>query len=287
MIFFYLSEICTFDGYRLVLVNNRDETWDRPTKAASFWNNGHCISGLDEMPDRAGGTWLGMSRDGKIGALLNILGQQDHSKEGRGFLVTDYITGDSDIKDYAHKILKDKDKYNGFNLLLFDLCKEEDNLPVKPFFVSNAHNYISCVNLRTLPSNSYFGVSNSPLEYPFQKVIKGRDRFGQIVAKYPAVSMKEHLVKNLLILMSDQTSLLPDPVLERAAALVGLSPERTSQQSAINVMSPESKYGSRTTTIILVDGRGNVDYIERTVMHEVLDVCNATVIHESFKLDCN
>ncbi|CAL1531959.1 unnamed protein product, partial [Lymnaea stagnalis] len=272
VIFFYLSEICTFDGYKLVLVNNRDETWDRPTRAASFWDNGNCISGLDEMPDRSGGTWLGMNKDGKVGALLNILGQQDHSKEGRGFLVTDFITGDSDIKDYAQKVLKDKDKYNGFNLLLFDLGKQEDNLPVKPFFVSNALNYTSCVNLRTLPSNTFFGVSNSPLEYPFQKVIKGKDRFGQIVSKYPAVCMKEHLVKNLLVLMSDQTPLLPDPVLERAATLVGLSPERSSQQSAINVMSPESKYGSRTTTIILVDGKGNVDYIEQTVTHENLHV---------------
>ncbi|KAH9525715.1 Transport and Golgi organization protein 2 [Bulinus truncatus] len=202
--------------------------------------------GLDVMPGRAGGTWLGMSKDGKIGALLNILAQQDLSKEGRGFLVTDYIGGQADIYDYASKILENKDKYNGFNLVLFDLSKQEDSLPVKPIFISNTQSYFSCINYRSLPSNTFFGVSNSPLEFPFQKVVQGKQKFGEIVSRYPKINTKDLLVENLLHLMSDQTPLLPDPVLEKAGASVGFSPERIRQQSAINVVSAEAKYGTRS-----------------------------------------
>ncbi|XP_055861442.1 transport and Golgi organization 2 homolog [Biomphalaria glabrata] len=284
ILFFCQSELCSSDGYKLILANNRDEAWNRPTQKANFWNNGHCISGLDLMQDRAGGTWLGMNKDGQIGALLNILGQQDHTKEGRGFLVSDFISGKKDIHNYAEEILDKKDNYNGFNLVLFDLSKQEDFLPAKPVFVSNTLNYFSCINYRSLPSNTFFGVSNSPLEFPLQKVVQGRQKFGQIVSKYPKVSTKDLLLENLLQLMSDKTQLLPDPVLEKAGTSVGYSPDRIGQQSAINVISPQARYGTRTSTIILVDGANNVDYVERTVDPENTDSTISTVIHQHFSL---
>ncbi|XP_059140999.1 transport and Golgi organization 2 homolog [Physella acuta] len=285
ILFFYLSEICSIDGYKLVLVNNRDETWDRPTKATSFWDHdSSCISGLDQMSGRSGGTWLGMSREGKIGVLLNILGQQDHTKEGRGFLVTNFISGKHDIHDYAQEILEQKNKYNGFNLILFDMGKQEDYLPVKPVYVSNASNYFSCVNMRTLPSNTSFAVSNSPLEYPFQKVMHGRERFGRIISQFPTVNMKGHLIQELFTLMSDQSSLLPDPVLEKAAVVAGLPPHRVSHQSAINVYSPDDRYGTTITTIILVDSQGTVDFIEHTLNPANQGGNNISEVHEIFSL---
>uniref|UniRef100_A0A0B7AB84 Transport and Golgi organization protein 2 homolog n=1 Tax=Arion vulgaris TaxID=1028688 RepID=A0A0B7AB84_9EUPU len=285
ILFFCQSEICQPDGYRLILANNRDEAWCRPTKEADFWGQQEeCISGLDQEPGRVGGTWLGMNRSGKIGALLNILGCMDPSKIGRGHLVTDYISGESDIHEYAQKIFENKDKYNGFSLVLFDLGKQEDSLTVKPVFVSNACSYLSCVNMRSLPANTFVGVSNSPLEYPFQKALKGKDLFGQIVTQYPTIAGREHLIEKLMSLMADRTSLLPDPVLEKAGLSAGYNPSRVSQQSAINVWSPETKYGSRTTTLVLVDSQGSVDYIERTV--DPIDSIKPqeTVVRKIFKL---
>ena len=41
-------------------------------------------TGLDQQPGREGGTWLGMNTDGKVGVLLNILGEQVDNKRGRG-----------------------------------------------------------------------------------------------------------------------------------------------------------------------------------------------------------
>ncbi|CAG5126868.1 unnamed protein product, partial [Candidula unifasciata] len=245
IVFFCQIEICHPGGYQLILANNRDESWHRPTEEAHFWGDHKtCISGLDREPGRGGGTWLGMNKSGKIGVLLNILSQTDQTKIGRGHLVTEYISGNTAMSDYADRILENRDKYNGFNLLLFDLGHEEDSLTVKPVFVSNSISYHSCVNLRTLPANTFVGLSNSPLEYPFQKALRGKDRFGEIVTKYPTTAGKEHLISNLLDLMSDRTSMLPDPVFEKAAMTAGFSPSRISQQSAINVWCPENQYGS-------------------------------------------
>ncbi|KAK3740811.1 hypothetical protein RRG08_042796 [Elysia crispata] len=285
IVYFCQSEIPDPNSYQLVLVNNRDEEWTRPTKDADFWGpQMNCISGLDMHKGKEGGTWLGMNKAGKIGVLLNILGQVDLSKKGRGFLVSNYLSQGWDMDEYAASMLKERNDYNGFNLLLFDLGKQEDCLTAKPVYLTNAADYHSCVSMRTLPSNTFFGVSNSPLEYPFQKVIKGKERFGHVLSQYPTTDLKEHLVRDLMELMADRTSLLPDPVMEKAASLRGVNPAYASCRSAINTYSPNERYGSRTTTIILVDGKGNVDYIERTLELQQLPP-NERITHKTFQLD--
>ena len=47
LLFVYLNDEESSDGYRLILVNNRDEEWDRPTKQLQFWtDHTDCISGM-------------------------------------------------------------------------------------------------------------------------------------------------------------------------------------------------------------------------------------------------
>lgn len=285
ILYFCQTEIPDPNGYQLVLVNNRDEEWSRPTKDADFWGpEMKCISGLDMHNGKEGGTWLGMNTEGKIGVLLNIMGQVDHSKKGRGFLVSNYLSQDWDMDEYTASVLKERHDYNGFNLILFDLGKQEDCLTAKPVYITNAADYHSCITMRALPSNTFFGVSNSPLEYPFQKVVQGKQRFGHIVSQYPTVDLKEHLVKDLMELMADRTSLLPDPILEKAASQRGVNPAYASCRSAINTYSPCEHYGSRTTTVILVDGKQNVDYIERTVDLLAEPTPTERTAHKTFQL---
>ncbi|GFO43283.1 transport and Golgi organization 2 homolog [Plakobranchus ocellatus] len=282
VVYFLQNDIVCPDGYQLVLVNNRDEHWTRPTKDADFWGPDlSCLSGRDMHPGKEGGTWLGINKNGKIGVVLNILGPVDLSKKGRGFLVSDYLCQDVDMEKYAAEVRKDRDEYHGFILLLFDLGRRRDCLRAKPLYVTNALGYNSCVNMGTLSPHTFHGVSNSPLEYPFQKVIKGKQRFGQIVSQYPTVDLKEHLVKDLMELMADTTELLPDPVLEKAVSAKGLNPAETGSYSAVNIFS--STYRSRTTTIILVDGKGTVDYIERSV-EPSQSTHHERTMHKTFQL---
>jgi len=268
ILFFCQSEIWQPGGYRLIIANNRDELWDRPTKSADFWHSDQsCISSLDMLPGREGGTWMGLNKNGKVGVLLNILGQQSPNKAGRGMMVSDYLTGTENLEEYGANIHEKRDEYNGFNLILFDVGRQEENLSVKPLYITNSAHYHSCVSMRNLPSNTFFGVSNSPLEYPFKKVEHGKEQFGKVVRQFPLVHSKDHLIHNLLGLLQDRSPFLPDPVLEEAGILSGFSPLRLEQHSAINVHSPAQRYGSRTSTVLLIDGEGQVDYVEQNTIY--------------------
>ncbi|KAL1777151.1 transport and Golgi organization protein 2-like isoform X1 [Sigmodon hispidus] len=71
---------------------------------------------------RAGGTWLGISTRGKLGALTNYLQpRQELYARGRGELVTDFLTNDLDSLSYLKKVSTEGHLYNGFNLIAADL----------------------------------------------------------------------------------------------------------------------------------------------------------------------
>lgn len=94
------------DEWQIVLINNRDEEYTRPTEPAQFKDGVLCgqrpfymksgtkhgficsFSGRDLFPGKEGGTWLGVSEAGRIAVLLNIIPPvppADHSQlHGRG-----------------------------------------------------------------------------------------------------------------------------------------------------------------------------------------------------------
>ncbi|KAH0694617.1 hypothetical protein KY285_021714 [Solanum tuberosum] len=56
--------------YSLVLLLNRDEYHNRPTKEVHWWEDGKTVGGKDEV---GGGTWLAFSTNGKLAFLTNVL----------------------------------------------------------------------------------------------------------------------------------------------------------------------------------------------------------------------
>lgn len=77
---------------------------------------------------REGGMWLGVSTKatnggGKVrfGALLNVTGEdRKDGVKGRGFVVTDYLVGDLNLKDYV-PILEAAGPHNAFNFVSVEL----------------------------------------------------------------------------------------------------------------------------------------------------------------------
>lgn len=103
----------------LLLVANRDEFYARPTAALHGWIDAPILAGRDLQ---AGGTWLGVSRSGRLAALTNYRAPAVMRSDApsRGELVSHFLLGDVSSSDYLSQLQGTAAKYNPFNLLVFD-----------------------------------------------------------------------------------------------------------------------------------------------------------------------
>jgi uncharacterized protein with NRDE domain len=103
--------------YPLVVAANRDERFSRPTLQAGWWEeHPHILAGQDA---EAGGTWLGVTRSGRIAAITNYWSSEpaDEQAPSRGSLVYDFLAGRTAPKAYAEYLRQEGPLYNGFNLV--------------------------------------------------------------------------------------------------------------------------------------------------------------------------
>src|SRR5699024_658534 len=77
--------------YDLILAANRDEKYDRPTRAAQCWNDDPTILAGKDLS--AGGTWLGINKRRKFAALTNYRDPSISRKNppSRGHIVTEFL----------------------------------------------------------------------------------------------------------------------------------------------------------------------------------------------------
>jgi uncharacterized protein with NRDE domain len=54
----------------LIAAGNRDEFYDRPAKPADWWDDHPQIYAGRDL--QGGGTWIGITRDGRFAALTNM-----------------------------------------------------------------------------------------------------------------------------------------------------------------------------------------------------------------------
>ncbi len=107
----------------LVLIANRDEFYARPALPLHWWtkaeNGTHILAGKDLQQ---GGTWLGVSRSGRLAALTNYRApdMQREDAPSRGTLVADFLQSQVSAADYLQQLLPRTQDYNPFNLLVFD-----------------------------------------------------------------------------------------------------------------------------------------------------------------------
>ena len=103
----------------LLLAGNRDEFYERPTAPLAWWEGGRILAGRDV---RAGGTWLGLSRQGRFAALTNhrdpALTRADRAS--RGELPVRFLEGAGSAATFLGQVREEASRYNPFNLLVFD-----------------------------------------------------------------------------------------------------------------------------------------------------------------------
>lgn len=107
----------------LLLLANRDEFYARPALPLHWWepaaNGAEVLAGKDLQ---GGGTWLGLSRTGRLAALTNFRSakpQRDNAPS-RGELVASFLHSDLSADAYMLQLAQRCGEYNPFNLLVFD-----------------------------------------------------------------------------------------------------------------------------------------------------------------------
>ncbi|XP_070618830.1 transport and Golgi organization protein 2 homolog [Erythrolamprus reginae] len=243
------------NAYRLILAANRDEYYNRPSKSADFWDNScDILSGLDMEEGKEGGSWLGITKKGKMATLTNYMEpQMNKNAKGRGALVTNFLTSEMDSYSYLKKVASEAHLYKGFNLITAELST--NNGDVIYYYGNKGDPEPLCLN------PGIYGLSNSLLDTPWKKLQYGKQLFSDIVQQSQDLK-KEDLVQELIKLMNNQDPQLPDPVMVDQGKDFVLP--YLNKYAALCVRCPG--YGTRANTIILVDGEGQVTFTERTML---------------------
>lgn len=224
--------------YKLILAANRDEYYERPSEPPHFWKDvPQLLAGRDRV---AGGTWLGITKAGRIAAVTNYRDPASVKPDAptRGKLVSDFLANDIDPSSYLDRLRLEKDRYNGFNLILGN----RDRI----IWYSNRSDRVT-----PLPPGVY-GLSNHLLDTPWPKIVRAKAGIEEIIRPGEQVSAEA-----LLRLLKDQT-IAPDDLLPRTG--VPLEWERI--LSPIFISSPT--YGTRSSTVILIDKNDHVTFVDRT-----------------------
>ena len=226
--------------YRLILAANRDELYSRPADPVRPWEDyPDVLAGRDL---EQGGTWLGITGEGRFAAVTNYRSPALVQAEAvsRGKLVSGYLTCSLNPNNYLKYAKKERHLYNPFNLLAGD--------KTSLFFYSS-------LGLKIEPVKpGIHGLSNHKLDTPWPKVVKGKENLRQYlqgcVKADPGALFK---------ILAD-TAGAPDPSLPET----GVGMERERLLSPIFIKKTDFGYGTRTSSVLLIDRLYRVLFVERT-----------------------
>ncbi len=226
------------DNYRLVLAANRDERHDRPAAPMAFWDEQpNLLAGRDL---EAGGTWFGVTREGRWAAVTNFHGAMEHVEgaPSRGELARAYLAGAGMPVDFLRRLKGTSERYKGFSLLAGDSNEVG-------FLSNRSDDSVSETEARRLAPGSY-GLSNHLLNTPWPKVVRARGMLAEEL-KAPDVS-----VDALLRLMRDESV----PAVDDA--------QSEKERILTPMFIPGPVYGTRSTTVLAIRRDGQVDVAERS-----------------------
>jgi uncharacterized protein with NRDE domain len=233
LIFFSIRQ---HPAYKLMVAANRDEFYNRKTAAASFWQDHPQILGGRDL--EAFGTWMAMTKSGKISMLTNYRDPANinPAAPSRGQLVTDFLLEDTTPQHYLQKLEPVSKQYNGFNLLVGNTNELWYHSNYKKGYEQIA--------------DGFHGLSNHLLDTPWPKVVRGTEKF-------KAVTTKSSIDPEEIFSLLYDGELAPDAKLPQT----GLPLERERALSSMFIKT--DNYGSRCSTVVLVDYKDNVIFAER------------------------
>ena len=281
--------------YALILISNRDEFLDRPTASAAWWvpPDENVLGGRDLLRKEQG-TWLGVTKQGRIAVLTNFREESQPVLEAksRGGIVTSFLTGTKTTTQFIRDLFDSDDLHDvgGFNLICGIIGE-----PLA--IISNRTSCADDVQWIGKEEKETVGLSNAAFrDRTWPKVIDGEDRLREVIRSN--IQWKEdrelHLIADLLKLLSTDTlpkwekgqdleSFIPnlrysifipalggDDIKDNNANRIAAA--RTEGKAEIEAHRPQSRgmsvsglYGTQKQTVILVDHEERVLYVEKTL----------------------
>lgn len=224
--------------YPLIIAANRDEFFERDTAESHFWPEyPNILAGRDL---RAGGTWMGINKQGYIASLTNIRAPHTNKADAtsRGELVSHFLQAPAENSNYQQNLIAAKENYNGYNLLF------------------GRWNHLSVYNNHTNKldqlTSGFYGLSNADLNSPWPKINKGVSKLEQYCQNDKSITTDK-----LFELLLDKTK-----ARDHQLPTTGAPIEWERRLSSIFIQGQE--YGTRTSTILTIDKNQQVNWHERT-----------------------
>jgi len=222
--------------YPLVVAANRDEFFARPAAEAAWWKDAKDVFAGRDL--EAGGTWLGLSRNGRFAGLTNFRDPPRNRNDApsRGALVADFLTGGESTAAALARLQAQGPRYNAFNLFVSD----GDSLGI----------YESASGSARILEPGIYALSNHLLDTPWPKVTAGKSRLARALRALPDDTPLRELLRD------DRPA--PDAALPRTG--VSLAWERMLSSAFIRAPG----YGTRCSTVITRDRYGWMHVTEST-----------------------
>ncbi len=220
--------------WKLVAIGNRDELHARRADPLSRWSDhDHVLAGRDV---KAGGTWLGVSEQGRFAVVTNVAGygMPDPGMASRGDLLRDFLTQDG---RYANLESAAFSAFNPFNLITVD----GDDASIH----SNRPDGSS-----DLLAPGLYGLSNGALHDPWPKSHRLNDALAHWLeggSADPDILFDRLLDQEIYQTSGSRADKNEAPIEPR--------------NSPIFIRSPA--YGTRCSTVFLLDNYGKGRIIER------------------------
>ena len=227
--------------YPCILLGNRDEFHARPAAPADWWPDAPEVFGGRDLV--AGGSWLGITRAGRIALVTNNPARPPASRHdlSRGALVREWLTGAETAAGYLHHVEGLADRYAGFCLVLGSTNTGLEGL-ITP---------AGALGSRWTLAPGITVLSNSPREAP-----------------WPKVDWLERALDRYLGRTADGAAAEPDcealfALLNRRMPVAEAANDTTLARARVTPFVSGPDYGTRASTLILADEHGGWRFIER------------------------
>ncbi|KAJ5747666.1 uncharacterized protein N7511_009362 [Penicillium nucicola] len=273
--------------YSLIIINNRDEFLHRPTSSPDWWPepSSHVLGSRD-LARSTHGTWMGVTKHGKIAVLTNY--REDKASEAigvysRGLIVNSWLTGPIDkqqaTREFVQAIVASPEakQVGGFSLVCGHI-----NEPLA--IVSNRSSDMDHITWVATEKNQTRGLSNTSFDdRTWPKILDGEKLMEAAIQDHISKQTEDEdvLIEQLLHVLSTDTlpRLSQGETLDtyinhlRKSIFIPVIGEPTEHERAVD--SPTNgfidqsftsgAYGTQKQTVLLARPDGRVRYFERTL----------------------